>query len=167
MQTNNLAQPDLRELLFGDLSLNTWANNGSEAEPWFSFKKADQAINSGDEDKALQILDNIIKTKGLESRQYLQAYHAMNELGVAPANKEFFGVVIEVSLDHGLDIVAAYKDQSARYYNYSGASVICEDAGSIITDEIKALLDEGESLMWKIGPFEGERPGTPIQGNVD
>jgi hypothetical protein len=166
MQTNNLAQPGIRELLFGDLPFSIWANTGSETEPWLSFKKADQAVNSGNDEEALQILDRIIKTKELESRQYLQAYHAMSELGVGSSVKELFGVVIEVSLDSGLDIVAAYRDQSARYYNHSGASIICEHPVDSISNETKDLLNEGESLMFKIGPWDGERPGIPAQGNV-
>jgi hypothetical protein len=63
----------------------------------------------------------------LEPRHYLQAYSQLRQLGFdTPSEraKDVLGVVVEVGTDDGLDLVAAYADHHARYFNYRSAAVI-------------------------------------------
>jgi hypothetical protein len=59
----------------------------------------------------------------LVSHYYLQAWHFLREVGVMPdpvVVKQILGVVVEVALAEWLNIVAAYTDNTARYFNFSG-----------------------------------------------
>jgi hypothetical protein len=79
---------------------------------------------------------------------------------------DVYGVVVEVSMKQGLDIVAAYADHSARYFNYSGAAVIWENPDDSLGEEIENLLNAGKNIIHNIGPWEGERPGVPPKGQA-
>jgi hypothetical protein len=119
---------DLREALFGDVSLETWAQHGTDV-PWSHFRDAAHARARGDDDVARAALRRVVEMRGLESRQYLQAWHALRELGDAPSPSEakhVYGVVLDVPVETGVDTLAAYEDRRARYFNYSGKAIIWE-----------------------------------------
>lgn len=105
----------------------------------------------------------------LESRHYLQAWHFLRELGEQPSAveaKQLYGVVVEVGMDEGLDIVAAYADHTARYFNYSGAAIIWERPDDSLDADVDALLGAGRIVAAQIGPWEGARPDAPDNGQV-
>jgi hypothetical protein len=85
-------------------------------------------------------------------------------LGWAPPvdTKQVWGVVVEVGLQGGLDLLAAYADHTARYYNYSGAGVVWDHPDA----PIDALLACGQTICDRIGPWEGARPAPPPNGQV-
>jgi hypothetical protein len=80
--------------------------------------------------------------------------------------KQVLGVVVEVGLEGGLDLLAAYADHTARYYNYSGAGVVWEHADASLDAQIDVLLACGQTISDVIGPWEGERPAPPPTGEV-
>jgi hypothetical protein len=80
--------------------------------------------------------------------------------------KEVHGVIVEVAMKGGVDIVAAYADHTARYFNYSGAAVIWEHPDDSLKGEIETLLDAGKNIIQNIGPWEDERPGLPPPGQA-
>ena len=164
-------EPEIRNVLFGDLPLSEWPKELSVAneEPWASFVAARDHMSNGQPEKAIEAYRNILAMPQLESRHYLQAWHFLRSLGVHPQeeiSKELFGVVVEVALDRGLDIVVAYSDLSARYFNYSGAAVIWDNPDNTIQNEIKGLLHAGEVVVSKIGPWEDPRPPAPGIGEA-
>ncbi len=62
----------------------------------------------------------------------------------------------------GLDLLAAYADHTARYYNYSGAAVVWEAASDREVDQrIDALLEAATRVIPFIGPWEGARRPPP------
>ncbi|UOQ72994.1 hypothetical protein [Hymenobacter cellulosilyticus] len=136
-------------MLFGDLPMAQWPASDSDlrtVEPWSWFAAAQQAQAQQDAVTAEQALRRVLATAGLESRHYLQAWQALRELGVTPpadTAKQVLGVVVEVSLEQGLDLLAAYADGSARYYNYSGAGVVWENPDDSLAPLIRALLGPG------------------------
>ncbi len=118
---------------------------------------------------AERALRRVLATEGLEARQYLQAWQALRELGHQPPPaqaKQVLGVVVEVGLEQGLDLVAAYADGTARYYNYSGAGVVWERPDDSLADPIQALLAAGERVAAQIGPWEQPRPAAPAKGTA-
>lgn len=172
-QSNKAPQlPDIRDVLFGDLPFSHWPGESStnvDAEPWLSFISARDQLNSGDQESSKQTLRGILEMPDLESRHYLQAWHFLRELGESPAAGEarrLYGVVVEVTLDEGLDLVAAYADHTARYFNYSGAAVVWERPDESLDRVIDSLLDAGRVVADKIGPWEGARPPAPPKGQV-
>lgn len=119
----------LRETLFGDMPISSWTGNNSTDKPWTDFQEAKKFIESDNKKRAIQVLEKITETPDLESRHYLQAWHFLRSLGMHPPEdiaKEVYGVLVEVNMQQGIDIVAAYADQSACYLNFSGTAVIWE-----------------------------------------
>lgn len=162
---------ELRDTLFGDLPLSEWPPDSSpaEGEPWDSFVAARRALESNDPHAAVAPLRRVLSTPGLESRHHLQAWHALRAVGERPDEgeaKRLYGVVLEVPMPDGLDLLAAYEDGTARYYNYSGAGVVWERPDASLDPAVSALLEAGRALVAQIGPWEGERPPAPQGGDV-
>jgi len=167
-----MPQPNLRDMLFADESLPEAARHGegpTASEPWSHLAAAQQAASQGDQTTAIRELQKVLGTDGLESRVYLQTWHCLRALGVSPppeTARKVQGVVVEVALDGGLDLVAAYADHSARYFNYAGGGVIWEGADAEISKVIDALLANGQSIVDRIGLWDGARPPAPPTGSV-
>ena len=160
---------DIRDTLFGDMPISMWTGNNSSEEPWVSFQQVEKYLESENTRMAAQLLNKIIETPNLESRHYLQAWHFLKPLGVLPPDdkaKFVYGVVVEVAMKQGVDIVAGYNDHTARYFNYSGAAVIWENPDDSLNEEIRILLDAGRNIIHNIGPWEYERPGVPPEGQA-
>lgn len=159
-----------RDLLFGDLPMEQWPKETTAtAEPWRSFVEARTRLKSGDKAEAIRILRGIQAVVGLESRHYLQAWQFLRELGVQPSAeqaKHLYGVLVEVGLEQGFDIVVAYADHTARYLNYTGSGVIWERPDTSLDQPIGALLTAGRTVVQQIGPWEQARPPAPGNGSV-
>ena len=161
-----------RDFLFGDMPFSEWPNATSKQEkhePWRSFATAREQLTGGDKTSSISTLRKILAMPNLESRHYLQAWHFLRELGETPTETEaqqLYGVVVEVALRNGLDMVAAYSDGTARYFNYSGAAIIWERPDNSLDPSVHALLGVGQKVLREIGPWEGQRPPEPPQDQV-
>jgi hypothetical protein len=158
----------IRETLFGDMPLSQWAHGEREGAPWNQFGEAQEHLEAQDADGATKILRDILAEPKLEVRHTLQAWNELRQLGVQPGaeGRRLLGVVVEVALDEGLDILAAYADGTARYINYSGAAVIWEGADDSLEAMIHGLLDACTPILGQIGPWKGPRPGAPPRGQA-
>jgi len=164
----------IRDTLFGDGSLDQWptaqaADAVAQVFPWSAFITARKSFAAGDKDQALAAWQQIAESPGLEPRHYLQAWHFLRQQGHAPSPdvaKRLLGVVVEVALNEGLDLLAAYPDHSARYYNYSGAGVVWEHPDASLDPVIDELLQASARVVVKIGPWEKARPAMPPAGHV-
>lgn len=162
----------VRDLLFGDVPLTRWANPGDHevgTDPWRSFAEALANQEAGDTAGAIGALTEVLAMSDLESRHYLQAWTALRSLDVEPdasVAKDLYGVVVEVALDEGLDIVAGYADHTARYLNHSGAAIIWETPLEPVSELIDRLLEAGGRVLGMIGPWEGQRPSAPGTGRA-
>ena len=164
-----MEKPDFRDVLFGDVPMSAWPSSASTEEPWTSFVKAREQRSAGDVAASQKTLHRILEMPNLESRHYLQAWHFLKEMGEQPTEvqaKRLYGVVIEVGMDDGLDVLAAYADGTARYFNYSGAAVIWERPDDSLDALIETLLQLGQPVANAIGPWEGARPSPPDAGDV-
>lgn len=159
----------VRDTLFGDMPFGQWPSAPSDSEPWVSFVRARDYVESGDKNSAATTLQGILKTPQLESRHYLQAYQFLRDLGIASPQgeeKRILGVVVEVGMNGGTDLVAGYADQHARYYNYSGAAVVWERPNDSLDDAIDKLLQAGSTVAMVIGRWEAARPAAPANGHA-
>jgi hypothetical protein len=163
---------DIREVLFGDEPLEkvaSYAQGLAGDNPWVCFAAASQRLAAGDSPGAIAALKKILPMRGLEVRLYLQAWHSLRALGQFPLvdeAREIQGVVVEVALDRGLDIIAAYVDGSARYFNYSGAAIVWDIHDAEIDRLVTELLTVGQSLVEVSEPWDGPRPSAPPIGMV-
>ncbi|WP_210513666.1 hypothetical protein [Hymenobacter terricola] len=160
--------PAIRELLFGDVPVLEWpkpAAPGRADMPWALFAAAQEAYQRSDTATAIAALQQVLAAPNLESRQYLQAWQFLRLLGVAPPAaeaKRVLGVVLEVALPQGLDLVAAYADNSARYFNHSGAGVVWDGGHDLAGGPIQALLAAAQPVANAVGPWlEARRPAPP------
>jgi hypothetical protein len=160
---------DIRDTLFGDMPFDAWTATPSEEEPWKSFKLAKASLDKRENSICASILQEITSRKGLESRHYLQAWMFLKPLGITPAPeiaKRVLGVVVEVGMNSGLDLLAGYEDFSARYYNYSGAAVIWEKPDTSLNEAIARLIVAAQVVANVIGPWDEPRPPQPKSGKI-
>jgi hypothetical protein len=162
-----------RDALFGDIPLprllGMFKPEALSVEPWKTLHRANSAMNSGDTQAAVQALRGLLETPQLESRVILQAWHALRSLGEKPPEpiqKQLLGVVVEVGMPKGLDLLATYADHRARYCNYSGAGIVWERPDDKLDEPIDDVLRKGSEVVSKIGPWRGVRPPAPSDGQA-
>ncbi len=161
----------VRETLFGDMPPDRFppGSAASDEPPWATFDSARKYLKAGDQSAAAAAWRSIIEQPDLESRHKLQAWHFLRQLGEHPppeTAKQVLGVVVEVMLPEGLDLLAAYSDHSARYYNYSGAAVIWERPDEFLDRLIEQLLAASAEVVGHIGPWDDSRPPAPAPGHA-
>jgi hypothetical protein len=164
----------LRDTLFGDMPLTEWPHlhaQHAHLEPWASFVAARAALNTKNRAEAVRIWRRITEMPNLESRHYLQAWHFLRQEQVQPSAEQsvvVYGMVMEVPMAaNGLDLLAAYADGTARYYNYSGASVVWERPDTSLDAEVNAFLEVGRLGATMVGVWEGPRAShSPATGSL-
>ncbi|MEP6749178.1 MAG: hypothetical protein ABJB86_15700 [Bacteroidota bacterium] len=155
----------VRDTLFGDMPLDYWAAVSNNDAPWTLFKKAKSFYDDGEDNDTADVLREVISLPNLESRQYLQAYYFLKQLcSIKESSMQVLGIVAEVAMEGGTDLLAVYADCSARYYNYSGAAVIWETRTAAMDSKIENILSLGEDIVKNIGPWKYERPEAPKPG---
>jgi hypothetical protein len=157
---------DVRETLFGDLPLDEWPpDDAGDEYPWRVFV----AARTQDAEKAVRLWREIVAAPDLESRHYLQAWHFLREHGEQPPDeiaKQVLGLVVEMRLKRGLDLLAVYADRSARYYNHAGGGIVVERAEGDLAELIDALLAAAADVVAQIGPSDEPRRGPPPKQHV-
>jgi hypothetical protein len=162
-------------LLFGDVPVEEWpVDDGTPGdgyvEPWTAFIRARAHLAAGDEDLAIREWSQVANPIfGWESRQVLQAWHFLRAHGIEPDESiagEVLGVVAEVPLDAGHDVLAAYRDGSVRYLNHQGGATVIEPpAPAPVADAAAAWLAVAQRVADGIGPWDGD--GLPPLGPED
>jgi len=158
----------LRETLYTNSTLDPFVSrlqpDALSTAPWSNFVAANKALKAGDNASAISQLREITNMPGLDTRTYLQAWHTLVTLGEQPVESlrgYTQGVVIENHMKHGLDIVAAYADHTARYWNYSGTGVVWEARDPEIDKLIDNLLGVGFEISKRIGIGLRDTPLIP------
>jgi len=108
----------------------------------------------------------ISNDQSLESRQQLLACNLLLANGIRPAGKELLGVIVEVALPGGLDVVAAFSDSTARYFNHAEKILVWETTMVESSLLINKLFNESEKLLKHIGPWNQDRRTFPVNGNA-
>lgn len=110
-------------------------------------------------------LKKIIADSNTESRIKILACNKLLSEGIKPDMKVLLGVVIEIGLKEGLDVLAAYKDGTARYINYTEKMIFWESPSEESDKIIEDLFRESEIVLKQIGPWDKLRlqyPATDI-----
>ena len=156
----------VRDTLFGDMPIDRWTGEdaGADGYPWTAFREARARAAAGAIDEAKRSWQEIAAHPGLESRHYLQAWQFLRHHGERPppsVEKDVLGVVVEMPLPGGLDVLAVYADASARYYNHAGGGIVLDRAEGPLAELMEVLLAFAKDLVASIGPWDGTRPGPP------
>lgn len=159
----------LHPLLYGDQPLDQWpVGDDHEAEPWASFVRARRHLADGDQDLAVRAWAAVAHEESLESRNRLQAWHFLRSINVHPDEElvahQAWGVVVEVPVDGGHDVLAAYRVGGVRYLNHAGGATVVEEGqgGEELLTALAKLLTAGQALADVLGPWtEGALPEVP------
>ena len=109
-------------------------------------------------------LQTIIGDAAVETRAKMLAYNLMRLNGFSSPKKELLAVIVEVGLEDGPDVLAAFKDGTARYINQSGKMIIWEAAGDTAGTLIKELFASSIPVIQQIGPWNNARRPHPETG---
>jgi hypothetical protein len=101
-----------------------------------------------------------------EGRIRVLAYNRLRGAGEAVPPKKLLGVIVEVPLESGLDVLAAFSDGGVRYLNQSGKVAIFEGQGNPVEGLAKELISTARPVVNKIDPWDKQRLPPPKQGNV-
>jgi hypothetical protein len=110
--------------------------------------------------------NKVVNDNSLESRVKILAYRKLLSKWINIETKELFAVIIEIGFDNGLDVLAAYKDGSARYINQSSKLIVWDTRNEDSDILIYKLLLASDNVVKKIGPWDKPRPSYPKKGNA-
>lgn len=112
-------------------------------------------------------LQKIIDDKNTDSRIKVLAYNKQLASGHRPTRKELLGVIVEVGLDEGLDVLASFKNGTARYINHTGKILVWETTDDIAANKItKDLFSNSQNIVIQIGAWDKPRRPNPTKGDV-
>ncbi|HEY3739812.1 MAG TPA: hypothetical protein VGL53_08205 [Bryobacteraceae bacterium] len=101
-----------------------------------------------------------------ESRVRVLAYNWLRQHGHAVPKGELLGAIIEIGLDRGLDVLAAYTDGRIRYLNQTGKPSIFEAAPPGVAKHATRALAAAQIVIAQIGPWDKPRLPHPPQGTI-
>ncbi len=136
------------------------------------FKNEDNTKNEGIWPSLLAdhpdktVLRKIAYEKANEGRVRALAYNRLRAAGEEVPPKKVFGVIVEVRLKQGLDVLASFAEGGVRYLNQSGKIVIFEGDGNPVEGLAKELVAVSHPVVNRIGPWEKQRLPPPKLGNV-
>lgn len=87
----------------------------------------------------LEDLRNLLLDVNLDIRYQLLIYNKLIQLGEIPILHELLGIVIELGLDSGLDVLAAYKNGAVRYINQFEKLILWE---ALEENQINLLIQQ-------------------------
>jgi hypothetical protein len=146
------------ELLFCDnLDLYKSNNHQPNSYPW-NILFSDVSDNSD--------LEKIIADTNIESRIKILTYNKLFANGGKINKKDLLGVIVEIGLDNGLDVLASFSDGTARYINQTGKMIIWETTNDISSTLTKNLFNNSYNVVYKIGPWDKPRRPGPEKGMV-
>lgn len=111
-------------------------------------------------------LRNVANDEVNEGRVRAVAFNRLRTLGEPIPPKRLLGVVVEVHLQNGLDVLAAFSEGGVRYLNQSGKVAIFEGQGNPVEGLAKELVAVSQPIVSKIGPWDKKRLPPPKVGNV-
>lgn len=110
-----------------------------------------------------QDLLKVARDKKAESRVRLLACQLLRQHQWTLPDKELLGVVVELGMEGGLDVLASYRDGTARYINYTGKVLIWESPDATSLEITQRLFRESETIVRQIGPWNQPRRPFPAQ----
>jgi hypothetical protein len=109
-------------------------------------------------------LGKIAADTGTESWVRLLAYHVLRMHDQKISQQELLGVIVEVGLEEGLDVLASFKDGTARYINYTGRMIIWETSDERSAALTNSLFEASQKTLAQIGSWDKPRRSRPATG---
>jgi hypothetical protein len=110
-------------------------------------------------------LRNLAADSSQEGRTRFLAYARLRRFADPAPSKVLLGVIVEVPLSAGVDVLAAYSEGGVRYINQTGKLAVFEGVPSI-QPLVRSLLNASQSIIERIGPWKNPRLPPPKSGNI-
>lgn len=101
-----------------------------------------------------------------ESRVRALAYAWLRERHEPVPADELLGVVVEVALPDGLDVLAAYRDGRVRYLNHSGRAVLIDARTPLIDPLVETLISAAGRALPHAQTWQRMQGAAPGPGQV-
>jgi hypothetical protein len=101
-----------------------------------------------------------------ESRVRILAYNRLRASRETVAQRQLLGVVVEVPLPEGLDVLAVFGDGRMRYINHTGKLAMIENATVEMAARRERVMKSAQTVVARIGPWDKPRLPPPKLGNV-
>ncbi len=150
-------QHDL-ELLFCDNPLCTKAKSETQLSGWLSV-----LFNSKSDAIAIR---GLAGDETAESRVRMLAFNWLRKMQLPVPKNELLGVIVEVPLHNGLDVIASYSDGQVRYINHTGKLAVFAPAPLSVAEQSGKLLAASQLAIGHIGPWDRARLPPPAYGKV-
>lgn len=115
---------------------------------------------------SVQDLQKLIDDSTSDPRVKILAYNRQLSTGYKPTKRELLAVIVELGLENGLDVLASFKNGTARYINYTGKLIIWETTNVQSNELTKDLFAKSQNVVDQIGPWDKPRRPYPTKGNV-
>ena len=152
------------DTLFGDLPSYAWPPGDDVAEfPWTAFVEARR-----DPGRAVELWQQVAAAD-VAPRHVAQAWYFLRAHGVQPAPEEqqrVLGLVMEIGLKWGADVLAVYADRNVRYYKQAGGGVVLGHAEGEQAELVDALLAASAEVVARTGAGSGHVPAPPHERSV-
>ena len=112
-------------------------------------------------------LQKIIDDTSTDVRIKILAYNSQCAKGHKPNKKALMAVIVEVGLDGGLDVLASFRNGTARYINQTGKILVWESTTDPKANDLaNDLFAKSQQIVDKIGPWDKPRKPSPTKGNT-
>ncbi len=157
------AQSAMYELLFAD-RLEAFAEGMREVVPALFAEPADpSAVRAIADDGSAESRLRVLAYRRLAAMSRAIGEGSSGGRTTAPPDLPLLGVIVEIGLDEGLDVLAVYADGRIRYLNHAGGMTVVE-GDPAFEPGAKALLAAAEPVARAIGPWEELRRPQPGKG---
>jgi hypothetical protein len=148
---------DIYNLLFCDNLGAFKPGPGQEPVPW--------QVSLFSEPAEAAALLALAADSAQEGRIRYLAYARLRAIGQTVPARVLLGVIVEVPLSGGLDVLAAFSEGGVRYINKTGKLAVIESVAAL-QPRVQSLMEASGAVVARIGPWEQPRRAPPRSGNV-
>ncbi len=119
------------------------------------------------ETSSVEDLQKIIDDADAEPRIKMLSYNKLALMGQSPHKKELLGVIVEVGLEEGLDVLASFENGTARYINHTERMIVWENIDDAEVNQLtKDLFANSRNIVDQIGAWDQARRPAPVKGDL-
>jgi hypothetical protein len=117
-------------------------------------------------DDSVATLRALADDESQEGRTRMCAYNLLREKGEPVPSRVLLGTIVEVHMEEGLDVLAAFTDGSIRYINHSEKMGFVEGRVPEFEEHAQTLLEISRFIVNQLGPWTEARLPAPPKGEV-
>jgi len=122
----------------------------AEGDLWYYIVGAFTRYKAGRMLEAKAEMHRVAEMQSGDSLVTLWAWNTLRAWGQSPDDgiaQKVLGVVMEVGLDNGTDVIAAYEDGTSRYVSRKGSMIIWDDHGDHNNDLARKIVAAAQAIV--------------------